>query len=105
MIDLIYTCDKCKNKKDEFDQNLICDDCYDKEVNFDEIKKLIEKISNRKSWEDREHYVGFTNEKEKDIYLNGLKEGIWESLFEVADYFGDEGIGYFETLYHIFGKK
>jgi hypothetical protein len=61
----------------------------------EELEKSINWVSDKcYHWTDKDIYDGFQTEKEKEIFMRGVKKGFGDALFWIADYF--DCIGYFE---------
>ena len=62
---------------------------------IDELEESINWVSDKNyCWTDQSIYEGFSTEKEKLIFMRGVKHGFGIALFWIADYF--DCIEYFE---------
>ena len=43
-------------------------------------------IDHKYEWEDKDFYVGFKSEEDKETYLLGVKKGFYSAVFWMADY-------------------
>lgn len=85
----ILICDECHKKEDIgiLDYGL-CDNCKDKE-HIDSLKEAIKNIYSNKLWEKKDTFVGFKSDNDKEYFMKGIKYGIEDALFWIADHFGE----------------
>lgn len=92
-----YECVECHKEFDEDDAIIsICEECQI--IDQDEtIREVVTEISKKDYlWCDKEGYVGFNNDHEKEIFLDGIRKGIQDALFFVCDMYGE--IEFFEKI-------
>ena len=96
-VTVVVSCDECWKKIDlEDESNCLCNECADKKVNFSDVKAaMIHSASHDYEWKDKD-YHGFKSAAEQETFLKGLKAGFSSALFWIGDYFGDEGVAFFE---------
>lgn len=85
----IIECENChtKNDTESLFCDYVCEDCRLKEQN-ELVKLAIEELIHKKYiWEEKESYIGFKSEDERELYCSGVKRGYIVALFWLADYF------------------
>ena len=93
-IEIKIECNECKKKiVDDWPYNIgifICNECEEKlwnRIDFDKyIRELFEKIASNHdhSWLDKEMYIGWDTEKEKEIFMRGIRHGFFHALWAIA---------------------
>ena len=95
MIEITCKCQRCGSKIDPEEVVTYCDDCDNEIFTTQEIEEAINSVSDKDyHWTSKDIYDGFDTEKEKEIFMKGVKHGFCNALFWVCDYF--DCIEYFE---------
>ncbi|HEY2811763.1 MAG TPA: hypothetical protein VGJ00_10305 [Rhabdochlamydiaceae bacterium] len=82
-------CLSCDETSNDDQLHVYCSNCSNELYKLEDIEYAIESITtNDYHWTDREFYVGFKDEEEKDLFLRGIKKGFSDALFHLCDYFG-----------------
>lgn len=99
IVEVFFECYKCQHKFEDTDGIFFCDSCNESEM-VNEFKAAIKNAAEHKYiWQDKEHYVGWDSEKEKEIFMRGVRKGFWDALFFIASYLEDEKfVRFYEKL-------
>jgi len=93
------TCDDCNKSKAGFSFVICCDTCFENKIDS-YIKSAIENslTDHTYLWTNKEDYIGFDSDKEKEIFLSGVKKGFDWGVFWIADEFGSNAIEFYEQM-------
>jgi len=88
-------CGKETNNVDEF--YLHCTNCHNK-LDIKDFQEALKSTMKNHTylWTDKDGYGGFKDDKEKEMFMTGVKKGFIDALFWMADELGQ--VDFFETL-------
>lgn len=98
MTDIKITCgcNECGKNIDLLDEDFVCVSCKGK-TEIAIIKCAVKHaFTHDYIWTDKEGYVGFITEADKEVYLRGVKYGFKQALFWICDYYDE--IEFWEKL-------
>lgn len=85
-ISISLDCIECEEENYIEDINFTCEECLKKTSNL-AVKEAIEHSYNNKPWESKS--FEFNSDEEKKHFLMGVKFGVEDALFWVADYYDE----------------
>jgi hypothetical protein len=88
-VNLSAKCLDCSIKMKEDNFFVYCSSCVDHKYRLEDIKEAIENVlENDFTFDDKENYSRFECEKDRDLFLSGMKNGFIDALFWLTNYFG-----------------
>jgi hypothetical protein len=99
-IDIIFTCQNCREKFGDLAIFIVCDRCQKEIVTTEDIQSALKHSWISEEAEDPEgtKFPDDATEKEIQRYFAGVRRGRETALFWIADFFGSEMISYWEKL-------
>lgn len=100
-------CDYCNKKLDDEKDDIFitCNECFENKPVIDMKEMMTNVLTNHKGWKNLEGYTGFNNKEEKECYMLGIREGMFNAFFWYSEHYGDEGFRAFEELTDLFEYK
>lgn len=89
-VDIACECDCCDKILNDTSANIYCHECMAEESNFQVLDTCRYISTEHSDWKDEQFFQGFENDKEKEMYLRGVKYGMHNALFWVCHYFDSE---------------
>lgn len=100
--EITCSCSECEDNFDVNDMYFLCEKCKEKlEENEGFIKELMNTMYSTKNIEcilDGSNEVGFDSEKEKKIFMQGVRMGYLQTAFDFAYSLGNKFLPMYEAI-------